>query len=59
MQLGKKTNIIIKEAGKEGIVVTMSTKHYCKIIHDHLNGNQIYKKADSTCGNIVMNKIKN
>ena len=36
----------------------MSTKHYCEMVNDHLNNNQIYKKTDSTCENKVMKKTK-
>ena len=58
MKLKNNKNIIIKEADKEGSVVIMSTKHYCKMVYDHLNDNQIHKKTDNTYGNKVMNKIK-
>ena len=34
----------------------MSTQHYYKMVYDNLNDNRIYKKADSTCDNKVMNK---
>ena len=55
----KNKNIKIKEADKGGSIAIMSTKHYCKMVMDHLNDNQIYKKTDSICGNKVINKIKN
>ena len=58
MELKNNKNIIIKEADKGGKVVIMSTKHYCKMIYDHLNNNQIFEKTDNICGNKVMNKIK-
>ena len=58
MELKNNKYITIKEAGKGGSVVIMSTKHYCKMVYDHLSDNQIYKKTDTTCGNKVMKKIK-
>ena len=57
MELRKNKNII-KEVYKRKNVVIMSTKHYCEMVNDHLNNNQIYKKTDSTCENKVMKKIK-
>ena len=36
----------------------MKKRHYCEIVYVHLNDNQIYKKADSSCDSKVMNKIK-
>ena len=35
----------VKEANKGGSVVIKSTNHYCKMVYDHLNDNQIYKKT--------------
>ena len=58
MELKNNKNVIIKEADKGGIVLIMSTKHYCKMVYDHLYNKQIYKKTDSTCDTKVMNKIK-
>ena len=37
MRLKNNKNIIIKEVDKGESVVTMSTKHYCKMVYDHLN----------------------
>ena len=59
MELKNNKNIIIKEADKGGTVVIMSKKHYCKMVFDHLNDNQIYERTDNTSDNKVMNKIKN
>lgn len=42
MELKKTTKI--KEVDKGGCVVIMSTKHYCEMVCDRLNDNQIYKK---------------
>ena len=58
MKLKNNKNIVIKEEDKGGIVVIMCTKHYCKIIYDHLDNKQIYKRTDSTCDTEVMDKIK-
>ena len=58
MKLKNNKNIVIKEEDKGGIVVIMCTKHYCKIIYDHLDNKQIYKRTDSTCDTKVMEKIK-
>ena len=59
MNLKNNKNIIIKEGYKGGSAVIMSTKHYYKMVSDHLNDNQIYKKTDNTCDNKLMNKVKN
>ena len=56
MELKNNKNIILEE--KVGSVITMNTKHYCKMVYDHLNNNQICNKIDKTCDNAVMNKIK-
>ena len=55
MKLKKK--IILKETNKGGIGIIMGTKHYCKMVYDHLNDKQIYKKIDKTCKNKEINKI--
>ena len=49
--------IILKETNKGGIGVIMGTKHYCKMVYDHLNDKQIYKKIDKICKNKEINKI--
>ena len=36
----------------------MSTKHDCKMVYNHLDGNKAYKKSASTCDKKVINKIK-
>ena len=58
MELKTNKNTIIKGADKRGSVVIISTKHYCKMVYQHLYNKQIHKKTDSTCNNKVMNKIK-
>ena len=58
MELKNNKNIIIKEANKRRSVVIMCTKDYRKMVCDHLNDNEIYKKTDSTCDKKVFNKIK-
>ena len=35
----------VKEANKGESVVIKSTNYYCKMVYDHLNDNQIYKKT--------------
>ena len=39
--------MIIKEADKGGIVVIMNTKHYLKMISDHLNDEKTYKMVEA------------
>ena len=41
--------IIIKEAEKGGVVVIMNTKHYLKMISDHLNDETTYKMVELNC----------
>ena len=50
--------IIIKEAGKGGAVVIMNTKHYHKIISDHLNDEKTNKMVESNCDTKVMKGLK-
>ena len=57
MELKNNENII-NEEDEVGKIVIMNTKHYCKMIYDHINNNQIYKNTNSTCDNNVTNEIK-
>ena len=50
-------DIIIKEADKGGAVVMMNTKHYLKMISDHLNDKTTYKMVESNCDSKVMKGI--
>ena len=45
----KNKDIIIKETDKGGAVVIMNTKHYLKMISDHLNDETTYKMVESNC----------
>ena len=47
----------IKEADKGGAVVIMSTRHYLKMISDHLNDETTYKMVESNCDTKVMKGI--
>ena len=57
MELKNNKNII-NEEDEVGKIVIMNTKHYCKMIYDHINNNQIYKNTYITCDNNVTNEIK-
>ena len=57
MELKNNKNII-NEEDEVGKIVIMNTKHYCKMIYDHINNNQIYKNTNSTCDNNVTNEMK-
>ena len=39
----------MKQADKDGTVVIMNTKHYLKMISDHLNDETTYKMVESNC----------
>ena len=45
----KNRNIVIKEADKGMTVVIMKTKHYLKMINDHLNDKTTYKMVEANC----------
>ena len=45
----KNKDIIIKETDKGGAVVIMNTKHYLKMISDHLNDETAYKMVKANC----------
>ena len=44
----------MKEADKDGTVVIMNTKHYLKMISDHLNDETTYKMVEGDCDAKVM-----
>ena len=47
--LRQNKNLIIKEADKGGCVVLMNKTHYIKMINEHLNDNNTYKKTNEGC----------
>ena len=49
LDLKKTKDIVIKEADKGGTVVMVNTKHYLKIISDHLNAKRTYKMVEANC----------
>ena len=57
LYLKKNKDIIIKEAGKGGAVVIMNTKHYFKMISDHLNDEATYKMVEANCNARLMKGI--
>ena len=46
--------MIIKEAGNSGALVIMNTKHYLKMINDHLNDETTFRMVESNCDAKVM-----
>ena len=48
---------MIKETDKDGTVVIMNTKHYLKVISDHLNDGTTYKIVESNFDAKVMKGI--
>ena len=46
--------MIIKAAAKGGAVAIMNTKHYLKMISDHLTDETTYKKVQSKCDAKIM-----
>ena len=59
LNLKKNKDIVIKEADKGGAVVIMNTKHYLKMISDHLNDETTYKMVEANCDAKVMKGIEN
>ena len=57
LNLKNNKDIIIKEADKGGAVVIMNTKHYFKMISDHLNEEKTYKMVESNCDTKEMKRI--
>ena len=57
LNLKKNKDIVIKEAEKGGAVVIMNTKHYLKMISDHLNDETTYKMVEANCDAKVMKGI--
>ena len=57
LTLKKNKSIKIKEADKGGAVVIMNTKHYLKILSDHLNDETTYKMVESNCNAKVMKGV--
>ena len=57
LNLKKNKDITIKEADNGGAVVIMNTKHYFKMISDHLNDETTYKMVESNCDTKVMKGI--
>ena len=49
LNLKENKGIILKEADNGGAVVIMNTKHYLKMISDHLNDETTYKMVESNC----------
>ena len=49
LNLKKNRNIVIKDADKGMTVVIMKTKHYLKMINDHLNDKTTYKMVEANC----------
>ena len=47
----------MKQAGKDGTVVIMNTKHYLKMISDHLNDETTYEMVEANCNAKVMKGI--
>ena len=48
---------MIKEGDKGGAVVIMNTKHYLKMVSDHLNDETTYKMVEANCDAKVMKGI--
>ena len=57
LNLKKNKDIVIKETEKGGAVVIMNTKHYLKMISDHLNDETTYKMVEANCDAKVMKGI--
>ena len=53
----KNKSIKIKELDKGGAVVIMNTKHYLKMLSDHLNDETTNKMVESNCNAKVMKGI--
>ena len=51
------SELIIKEADKEGYVVLMNKPHYKRTILQYLNNANTYQKTDEKCDNCIMKKI--
>ena len=49
LNLKKNKDIVIKEADTGMTVVIMKTKHYLKMISDHLNDGTAYKMVEANC----------
>ena len=49
LNLKKNKDIVIKEADTGMTVVIMKTKHYLKMINDHLNDKTTYKMVEANC----------
>ena len=47
----------MKEVDKGGAVVIMNTKHYLKMISDHLNDKTTYQMVEANCDAKVMKWI--
>ena len=56
LNIKKNKDIIIKEADKGGAVAIINTKHYFKIISDHLKNKTNYKMVVSNCDAKVMKR---
>ena len=57
LNLKKNKQIVIKKADKGLTVVITNTKHYLKMISDHLNDETIYKMVEANCDAKVMKGI--
>ena len=57
LNLKKNKDIVIKEADKSMAVEIMNTKHYLKMISDHLNDETTYKMVEANCDAKVMKGI--
>ena len=57
LNLKKNNDIVIKEADKGRAVIMMNTKHYLKMISDHLNDETTYKMVEANCDAKVMKGI--
>ena len=57
LNLKRNKDITIKEGDKGGAVVIMNTKHYFKMISEHLNDEKTYKMVESNCDTKVMKGI--